>query len=163
PNILKSNNIQCFPNISLGPSNHDNLECWLKMSLPVHHQLPEFTQTHAHRVGDAIQTLHPLLSPSPPGAISSKEWTSQILTGLIFHPLFAGAILPTSQTNPDAQNGILPAGQAGANPVTQGTPEDPFSAPSGTDDDLAVTTPAGIQRGRQTTEETPTASPKGIQ
>ena len=34
--------------------------------LPVHHQLPEFTQTHLHRVGDAIQPSHPLLSPSPP-------------------------------------------------------------------------------------------------
>ena len=35
-------------------------------SLPVHHQLPEFTQTHVHRVSDAIQPSHPLLSPSPP-------------------------------------------------------------------------------------------------
>ena len=34
--------------------------------LPVHHQLPEFTQTHAHQVGDAIQSSHPLSSPSPP-------------------------------------------------------------------------------------------------
>ena len=34
--------------------------------LPVHHQLPEFTQTHVHVVGDAIQPSHPLLSPSPP-------------------------------------------------------------------------------------------------
>ena len=34
--------------------------------LPVHHQLPEFTQTHAHRVGDAIQPSHSLSSPSPP-------------------------------------------------------------------------------------------------
>ena len=33
--------------------------------LPVHHQLPEFTQTQVHRVGDAIQPSHPLLSPSP--------------------------------------------------------------------------------------------------
>ena len=33
--------------------------------LPVHHQLPEFTQTHVHRVGDAIQPSHPLSSPSP--------------------------------------------------------------------------------------------------
>ena len=32
---------------------------------PVHHQLPEFTQTHVHWVGNAIQTSHPLLSPSP--------------------------------------------------------------------------------------------------
>ena len=34
--------------------------------LPVHHQLPEFTQTHVHWVGDAIRPSHPLLSPSPP-------------------------------------------------------------------------------------------------
>ena len=33
--------------------------------LPVHHQLPEFTQTHVHQVGDAIQPSHPLPSPSP--------------------------------------------------------------------------------------------------
>ena len=33
--------------------------------LSVHHQLPEFTQTHVHRVGDAIQPSHPLSSPSP--------------------------------------------------------------------------------------------------
>ena len=32
---------------------------------PVHHQLPELTQTHVHRVGDAIQPSHPLSSPSP--------------------------------------------------------------------------------------------------
>ena len=34
--------------------------------LPVHHQLPEFTQTHVHQVSDAIQLSHPLSSPSPP-------------------------------------------------------------------------------------------------
>ena len=34
--------------------------------LPVHHQLPEFTETHIHRVSDAIQPSHPLLSPFPP-------------------------------------------------------------------------------------------------
>ena len=33
--------------------------------LPIHHQLPEFTQTHVHGVGDVIQPSHPLLSPSP--------------------------------------------------------------------------------------------------
>ena len=33
---------------------------------PVHHQLPELAQTHVHRVGDAVQPSHPLLSPSPP-------------------------------------------------------------------------------------------------
>ena len=45
--------------------------------LPVHHQLPEFTQTHVHRVGDAIQPSHPLSSPYPPPSIRvfSKEST----------------------------------------------------------------------------------------
>ena len=33
---------------------------------PVHQQLPEFTKTHVHKVGDAIQASHPLSSPSPP-------------------------------------------------------------------------------------------------
>ena len=42
------------------PMNHST------PGLPVHHKLLEFTQTHAHRVSDAIQPSHPLLSPSPP-------------------------------------------------------------------------------------------------
>ena len=41
--------------------------------LPVHHKLPEFTQTHAHWVGDAIQPSHPLSSPSPPAPNPSKH------------------------------------------------------------------------------------------
>ena len=40
--------------------------------LPVHHQLPEFTQTHVHGVGDAIQPSHPLTSPSPPAPNPSQ-------------------------------------------------------------------------------------------
>ena len=41
--------------------------------LPVHHQLPEFTQTHVHRVGDAIQPSHPLSFPSPPAPNPSQH------------------------------------------------------------------------------------------
>ena len=41
--------------------------------VPVHHQLPKFTQTHVHRVGDAIQPSHPLLSPFPPAPNSSQH------------------------------------------------------------------------------------------
>ena len=41
--------------------------------LPVHHQLLEFTRTHVHRVGDAIQTSNPLLSPSPPAPNPSQH------------------------------------------------------------------------------------------
>ena len=41
--------------------------------LPVHHQLPKFTETHVHQVGDAIQPSHPLSSPSPPAHNPSKH------------------------------------------------------------------------------------------
>ena len=41
--------------------------------LPVHHQLPEFTQTHVLRVSDAIQPSHPLSSPSPPAPNPSQH------------------------------------------------------------------------------------------
>ena len=41
--------------------------------LPVHHQLLEFTQTHVHRVSDAIQPSHPLSSPSPPTPSPSQH------------------------------------------------------------------------------------------
>ena len=41
--------------------------------LPVHHQLPEFTQTHVHQVSDAIQSSHPLSSPSPPAPNPSQH------------------------------------------------------------------------------------------
>ena len=49
------------------PMNHST------PGLPVHHQLPEFTQTHIHRVGDAIQPSHPLVSPSPPAPNPSQH------------------------------------------------------------------------------------------
>ena len=49
------------------PMNHSS------PGLPVHHQLPEFTQTHVHRVGDAIQPSHPLSSPSPPALNLSQH------------------------------------------------------------------------------------------
>ena len=47
------------------PTLCDPMDCSMP-GLPVHHQLPEFTQTHVHRIGGAIQPSHPLLSPSSP-------------------------------------------------------------------------------------------------
>ena len=47
------------------PTPCDPMDCSTP-DLPVHHQLPEFTQTHVHWVSDAIQPSHPLSSPSPP-------------------------------------------------------------------------------------------------
>ena len=49
------------------PMNHST------PGLSVHHQLPEFTQTHVHRVSDAIQPSHPLSSPSPPALNLSQH------------------------------------------------------------------------------------------
>ena len=50
----------------------DPMNCSMP-GLPVHHQHPEFTQTHAHRVGDAIQPSHSLLPPSPPAPNPSQH------------------------------------------------------------------------------------------
>ena len=49
------------------PTNHST------PGLPVHHQLPEFTQTHVHRVGDAIHPSYPLSSPFPPAPNPSQS------------------------------------------------------------------------------------------
>ncbi|EPY78232.1 amelotin precursor [Camelus ferus] len=107
------------------------------------------------------QQLQPQILPVIVAHLGVQPAAPQIFTGLIFHPLFPGAIQPTSQANPDVQNGILPAGQAGVNSANQGTPWGPLPTPSGTDDDFVVTTPAGIQRGTHTMEETTTPSPNG--
>ena len=50
------------------PTLCDAIDCSMP-GFPVHHQLPELTQTHVHWVGDAIQPSHLLLSPSPPPSI----------------------------------------------------------------------------------------------
>ena len=44
---------------------YDPMDCGMP-GLPVHHQLPEFTQTHVHWVGDDIQPFRPLRAPFPP-------------------------------------------------------------------------------------------------
>ena len=54
------------------PTLCDPMNCSTS-GLPVHHQLPEFTQTHVHSVGDAIQSSHPLSSPSPPALNLSQH------------------------------------------------------------------------------------------
>ena len=67
--------------------------------LPVHHQLPQFTQTHAHRAGDAIQPSHHLSSPSPPGLnpaqhqglfqwVSSSHQVAKVLEFQLQHQSF---------------------------------------------------------------------------
>ena len=54
----------------------DPMDCCTP-GFPVHHQLPEFTQTPVHQVGDAIQPSHPLLSPSPSFNLSQHQGVFQ--------------------------------------------------------------------------------------
>ena len=61
---LKLDSIQFISVAQSCPTLHDPMDCSTP-NLPVHHQLPEFTQTHLCWVGDAIQPSHPLSSPSP--------------------------------------------------------------------------------------------------
>jgi len=70
--------------------------------LPVHHQLPEFTQTHVHRVSDAMQPSHPLSSPSPPGLnlsqhqglfwVSSSHQVAKVLASISPSNKYSGLI-----------------------------------------------------------------------
>ena len=74
PSVQFSSATQSCPTL-WDPMNHST------PGLPVHHQLPEFTQTHVHRVSDAIQPSHPLSSPSPPAPNPSQyqslfQWVS---------------------------------------------------------------------------------------
>ena len=69
----------CFPYMAIWTSVQfslvtlwDPMDCSMP-SLPVHHQLPGFTQTHVHQVSDAIQPSHPLLVPSPPAFNPSQH------------------------------------------------------------------------------------------
>ena len=64
--VLFSSVTQLCPTLC-DPMNHS------MPGLPVHHQLPEFTQTHVHRVGDAIQPSHPLSFSSPPALNLSQH------------------------------------------------------------------------------------------
>ena len=100
--VLKSPTIILFPSISpfrllVFASHIEMLLCWVHIyfssvaqscptlcdsmdcrtpGLPVHHQLPEITQTHVHWVSDAIQPSHPLSSLSPPQHQGLFQWVS---------------------------------------------------------------------------------------
>ena len=69
---LQFNSVQFSSVTQWCPTLSDTMNCSTS-GLPVHHQLPQFTQTHVHRVGDAIQPSHPLMSPSPPALNLSQH------------------------------------------------------------------------------------------
>ena len=73
---VQFSSVQSFSHVRLCDPMNRNMP-----GLPVHHQLPELTQTHVHRVDDDIQPFHPLSSPSPPAPNLSQhqglfQWVS---------------------------------------------------------------------------------------
>ena len=67
---------------------------------PVHHQLPELAQTHVHQVSDAIQSSHPLSSPSPPAFnISQHQGLSQWVSSSIRWPKYGRFSFSISPSN----------------------------------------------------------------
>ena len=70
--VLSSWSVQFSSVTQSCPTLCDAMNCSMP-DLPVHHKLLEFTQTHAHQVGDAIRPSHPLSSPSPPASNPSQH------------------------------------------------------------------------------------------
>ena len=90
--------VQCTSVTPSCPALCDPMDCSMA-GFPVHHQLLEFTQTHVHWVGDAIQQSRPLSSPSPPAFnlsqhqglfqwISSLQQVAKVLESQLQHQSF---------------------------------------------------------------------------
>ena len=95
---IHSASVQFSSVTQLCPKTCDPMDCSTP-GLPVHHQLPEFTQTHVHWVSDAIQPSHLLLSPSPPALnlsqhqglfkwVSSSPYVAKVLEFQLQHQSF---------------------------------------------------------------------------
>ena len=78
------------------PTLCDPMDCSTP-GLPVHHQLPELAQTHAHRVGDAIQPPHPLSYPSPPAFNLSQLRVFSNESALCIRWSFSFSISPSNE------------------------------------------------------------------
>ena len=88
PNLSQLGPVQFSSVAQLCPTVCDPKNCSTP-GLPVHHQLPELTQTHVHSIGDAIQPSHPLSSSSPPAFnLSQYQGLSQGIVLLIRWPKY---------------------------------------------------------------------------
>ena len=76
--------LQCSSVAQSCPTLCDPMDCSMP-GLPVHHQLPEFTQTHLHWVSDAIQPSHPLSSPSPQFFLEEFKVRTPVSLGTLSH------------------------------------------------------------------------------
>ena len=97
------------------PTLCDPMNCSMP-GLPVHQQLPEITQTHIHRVSDAIQPSHPLSSPSPPAPNPSQhQGLSNELTLSIRWPKYWSFSFHISPSN--EHTGMIPLFNSHNNPM----------------------------------------------
>ena len=78
-----------------------------KPGFPVHHQLPEIAQTHVHQVGDAIESSHPLSSPSPPALNLSQVSGSFPMTQLFTSGGQSIGISATASVLPMKYSGLI--------------------------------------------------------
>ena len=103
------------------PMNHST------PGLHVHHQFPEFTQTHVHRVGDAIQPSHPLSSPFPPAPNPSQhqslfQWVNsshEVAKVLEFHNI--NPLMNTQDWSPSKWTGRISMKSKGLSRVFSNT------------------------------------------
>ena len=75
------------------PTLCDPMDCSMP-GFPIHHQLPEHTQTHVHHISDAIQPSHPLLSPSLPAFNLSQHQDLFQLGGQSIRVSASASVLP---------------------------------------------------------------------
>ena len=97
--LLFRKQVQFSSVTQLCPTLCDPMDCSMP-GLPVHYQLPEFTQTHVHRVCDAIQLSHPLSSPSLPAPHPSLKVFSNESTLRMRWPKywsFSFSIIPSNE------------------------------------------------------------------
>ena len=91
--------VQFSSGAQLCPTLCDPMNCSTP-GLPVHHQLPEFTQTHVHRVSDAIQPSHPLSSPSP--APNPSQHQQALIPSIRFLSSSEGSSLKCNRVTPSS-------------------------------------------------------------
>ena len=102
PNLSQLGPVQFSSVAQLCPTVCDPKNCSTP-GLPVHHQLPELTQTHVHSIGDAIQPSHPLSSSSPPAFnLSQYQGLSQGIVLLIRWPKYWSFSFSISPSNEDS-------------------------------------------------------------
>ena len=98
--IHQSSSVQFSPGAQSCPTLCNPMDCSTP-GFPVLHQLPEFTLTHVHSVGDAIQPFHLLSSPSPPALNVSQhqglfQWVSSCIRWLKYWS-FSFSICPSNE------------------------------------------------------------------